>query len=285
MTTRRALQSVRGMLMESGFSNYDFEARCLVSYCFDMDLGSIFLHYMDPVDDCELKKLYEIAKKRTDGYPLQYILGEWEFFSRKFFVGEGVLIPRQDTEVLCETAISLCKEMDSPKVLDLCSGTGCVAITLKKECGLSTVYAVERSKEALKYLRKNITLHGGGVTLVHDDALNPEFMDKFVEFDLIVSNPPYLTKRDMQSLQAEVKYEPSMALFGDEDGLLFYREMTRIWNNKLKAGGFIAYEIGINQQDDVKKILEQNGFFNVCFIKDLCDIIRVVYAQKKQNVL
>jgi len=233
------------------------------------------------VDEKLLHKISDIVKKRSSGYPLQYILGEWEFYGFKFLVGEGVLIPRQDTETLVEYIISVANSIKNPRILDLCSGSGCIAITLEKMLPNSTVCAVEFSKEALNYLTQNIKLNNSNVTVFEGDVLNKDFTNYFENFDIIVSNPPYLTKNDICNLQEEVKHEPNLALFGGDDGLQFYTSISKIWKKCLKQNGIISYEIGIGQENDVANILLNNGFTDIQTIRDLTGIIRVVSATYK----
>jgi len=225
--------------------------------------------------------IIESAEKRKEGYPLQYIIGQWDFYGEPFIVGEGVLIPRSDTEVLVEVALKHAKEHNSKsplKILDICSGTGCIAITLKRVIGNCDVFAIEKSKKAIKYLKQNVKMHNCDITVLEQDALQ-DILDEN-DFDIIVSNPPYLTKEDMECLQKEVKFEPQMALYGLENGLIFYKNFSKIYKSKLKKGGLIAFEIGKNQESDVCEILEANGYNNICKSYDLCDIIRVISAIK-----
>ncbi|MBR5495990.1 MAG: peptide chain release factor N(5)-glutamine methyltransferase, partial [Oscillospiraceae bacterium] len=273
---------IKSMLQDSGIEKAEFDAKQILSYVCGVDLTNLILEFDESLTQKQENQTMDLVLKRAERYPLQYLLGQWEFYSREYYVGEGVLIPRADTEVLCETVIKLAKEVKEPKIADLCSGSGCIAITLYNELKTQNpnVFAVEKSDNAIEYLNKNATLNNAKITVIKDDVLNPSNCDEIKDLDFIVSNPPYLTKEDMVNLQSEVKHEPSMALYGDKDGLLFYKEITRTWKNRLKDGGYIAFEIGINQHDEVKEILEQNGFKNVCFCKDVCGIIRVVYASK-----
>lgn len=226
------------------------------------------------------QKTEELCLKRKSGYPLQYILGEWDFFGRTFTVGEGVLIPRADTETAVEVALSL--DTEKKVITDLCSGSGCIAITMREETG-ADVYAVEKSDKAIKYLKENIRLNKSDINLVEGDVLSQEIKDKIPLSDMIICNPPYLTKEDMNALQKEVTFEPETALFGGDDGLYFYRGITSFWKDKIKENGYLIYEIGMGQEEDVRKILLENGFCDVRFQKDLGNIIRVVYARKKQE--
>ena len=223
----------------------------------------------------EEEKLFSAAKKRTEGYPLQYIIGNWEFFGRIFFVGEGVLIPRPETELLCETVLKYFSRTMPPKIVDLCSGSGCIAITLAKELGGADVTAVELYDGAFEYLEKNNAFHGNCVKTLRKDALEP-----FGEFDCIVSNPPYITGEEMEELQTEVTFEPKTALFGGTDGLDFYRAIAKNWFEHINEGGLIVFEIGDTQGKAVKEILMENGYKDAGIIKDYEGRDRVVSAVK-----
>ena len=222
----------------------------------------------------------EMLGRRVSGYPLQYILGEWEFFGLPFEVGEGVLIPRQDTEALVERVrdILLERAPEERYTADLCAGSGCIGIALAKLCG-ARVKCIELSEAAFGYLKQNITLNGveDRVTAVLADVLDESSADG--EFDLIVSNPPYLDDTDMKNLQSEVAHEPKMALYGGADGLEFYRKMIAVWTKRLKRGGAFAVEIGMGQERGVIEIFAKNGIRADC-IKDMRGIYRVVYGVK-----
>ena len=201
------------------------------------------------------EKLFSAAEKRASGYPLQYIIGSWEFFGRKFFVGEGVLIPRPETELICETVLKYFSRSMPPKIIDLCSGTGCIAITLAKELSGADVTALELYDGAFGYLERNNALHENAVKTVKGDALEP--------FGLF-------------ELQTEVTFEPETALFGGTDGLDFYLAIAKNWFNHITSGGLIAFEIGDTQGEAVKDILTENGYQNVGVLKDYEGRDRVV---------
>ncbi len=256
----------------------DFEAQQIVRQVFDVSYTEILLGKSIEASEKQLKKIEEFVSKRKERYPLQYILGEWDFYKRRFLVGEGVLIPRADTEILVEEALNFLNSFKNPRVLDLCSGSGCIAITLKLEKDDAIVTAVEKYPLAFKYLSENSKRFGAGVELISGDALDDNIVSG--KFDLIISNPPYLTKEDMESLQAEVKYEPEEALYGKQDGLYFYREITKKYFDKLNSGGMLAYEIGAGQEDMVERILLDASLTDVCKIKDYNNIIRCVTAKK-----
>lgn len=217
------------------------------------------------------EKLFAAAKKREEGFPLQYIVGNWEFFGRKFLVGEGVLIPRPETELLCETVLKYFSRSMPPKIVDLCSGSGCIAITLAKELSGADVTAVELYDGAFGFLSRNNALHENCVKTVKGDALEP-----FGTFDCVVSNPPYITAKEMTELQKEVTFEPETALFGGSDGLDFYRAIAKNWRSHINEGGLIAFEIGDTQGEAVLKILSENGYRSCGVLKDYEGRDRVV---------
>lgn len=230
-------------------------------------------------------KILSLVKKRSEGYPLQYLLGQWEFYGYPFKVNENVLIPRADTELIIENVLKICRKnnLTSPKIADLCSGSGCIAITLKKQIPSAEVYAMEISKKAVEIIHSNAVLNNAEINILNDDVLNPE-TENLPMFDIIVSNPPYLTQQEMDTLQKEVTFEPSLALFGGADGLDFYRRMTSVWKNFLRKDGWLIYESGDGQHEDIKNILGKNNFYNITLSRDLNNIIRNVTAQKSEEM-
>ena len=221
-----------------------------------------------PYNEFELKQgssvdetaVFELVDRRCGGEPLQYILGEWEFWGLPFRVGKGVLIPRPDTEVLVEQSLRLIKGISNPKVLDLCSGSGCIATAIAHERADADVTAVELYDAAFGYLEENVKLNGVKVNCVRCDVLGgPNERLASQRFDLIVSNPPYIDSTDMSSLQREVKHEPATALAGGNDGLLFYRAIAEKWTPLMSKCGYVAAEIGWNQAADVITIFSQKN--------------------------
>lgn len=272
----------KNTLEKSGVEAFDFDARCIIEDVFGTGFAQLMIS-----DKCvseeNQKRISDMINKRSEGYPLQYILGEWEFYGLPFKVGDGVLIPRADTETLVEAVLEYCKSRENLKIADLCAGSGCIAVSLEKNTINSEVYAVELSDKAYKYLEENIILNNSAVESVKGDVLSADTAEKFHELDVIVSNPPYLTAEDMNNLQKEVSYEPEAALYGKTaDGLEFYRTIPKIWKNSLKTGGFMAFEIGMGQEKDVIEILAENGFSDIRTYKDLAGIIRVVSGIKRQ---
>lgn len=255
-----------------------FEAKELLQAVFRVSRQDLLLGREIEVESEQLDRLRELAARRVSGEPLQYLLGEWDFYGRTFSVGPGVLIPRADTEPLVERALNFLKGKNAPRVLDLCTGTGCIAITLAEERSDAEVWAVEKSPEAWAFFCENNRRYGEKVHGVLADALtNISILP--VEFDLIISNPPYLTGDEMADLQLEVQKEPAMALDGGEDGLFFYRQLTAWYRKFLNPGGMMAYEIGMGQENAVSEIFLQNGLDSVCQTKDFHGIIRVITAE------
>ncbi len=220
----------------------------------------------------------DVANRRAEHYPLQYLLGGWEFYGLYFHVGEGVLIPRADTETLVDAVLQHGHLPKKATLVDLCTGSGCIALALQSLLEEDTVYGIEKSEAAFAYAQKNAAYHKLAVDFRLADVLDAQTAAAFTDVDVIVSNPPYLTAADMQQLQKEVSYEPKMALAGGEDGLYFYREITALWKTSLKAGGMLAFEVGIHQAEAVREILRNNNFVNIGTMPDLCGIERVVYG-------
>lgn len=256
----------------------DFEAQQIVGQVFDASYSEILTGVSREVSSEQLERLRQIVSRRRERYPLQYLLGEWDFFGRSFLVGEGVLIPRADTEVLVEESLRFLAPISSPRVLDLCSGSGCIGLTIALERRDAQVTAVEKSSAAFRFLSKNNERLNASVQCLFGDALAPETAGG--PFDLIVSNPPYLTGQDMQNLQTEVAFEPAEALYGQDDGLFFYRELTKIYGQRLRQGGMLAYEIGEGQQDAVSEMLAAASLKSICQIRDYNGIIRCITGKK-----
>ena len=275
MKVKEAFEKIEKRFIEAGVDSPAFEVSVLMEDLLSLPRNPEFSVPEKELLTEEEEKLFSAAEKRASGYPLQYIIGNWEFFGRKFFVGEGVLIPRPETELLCETVLKYFSRTLPPKIVDLCSGSGCIAITLAKELSGADVTAVELYDGAFAYLLKNNELHGNPVKTVKGDALEP-----FGSFDCIVSNPPYITDEEMKELQTEVTFEPETALFGGTDGLDFYRAIAKNWFEHLNEGGMIAFEIGDTQGKAVEEILLENGYKNAGILKDYEGRDRVVTAIK-----
>ena len=217
------------------------------------------------------------AKKRK---PLQYIVGECEFYGLPFKVNEGVLIPRADTEILVERCIQLMREVEEPNILDIGSGSGAISIAIANELKSSSVTGIDINEKAIELANENKILNKiENVNFIESNLF--EKLDKDFKYDLIVSNPPYISKEEYRTLMPEVKnYEPQNALTDLGDGLYFYREISKLAGEYLKDTGYLAYEIGYNQAKDVTKILQNNNFDILSVIKDYGGNDRVVIAKK-----
>lgn len=211
-----------------------------------------------------------LANKRISGEPLQYLLGAWEFYGLPFCVGEGVLIPRADTERLVDIALEIIGDKRI-KVADLCAGSGAVAVAVAKN-SKAEVAAIEKSDIAFCYLERNVKLNGAAVKCIKGDIFD-EYDEKY---DLILSNPPYIPTSVIDGLSEEVKKEPKMALDGGEDGLIFYKHITSAWKRALNEGGTLAVEIGYDQAESVSALFKENGFTEIKVYKDFSGNDRVI---------
>lgn len=222
------------------------------------------------------------VQRLMDGEPLPYILGKWEFYGLELIVTKDVLIPRDDTCAVAALAIQQSLFLDTkPRILDLCTGSGCIGLAIASRVKDAKVTLADLSQDALAVAKQNIVLHHltGRVSCVKANALEepPAFMGKF---DLIVSNPPYISTRDMLELPHSVAgFEPRMALHGGEDGLNFYRAIAENYAKALKPGGYLCFEFGDDQGDDVCAILEANGYTIIERAKDYNDRERAVIAR------
>ncbi len=280
MSIGALFDNAKAVLKVNGIENYRQEAFYIIEKVTGFTKHELSIKGNMPIElDC-VKQVDALLDRRLSGEPLQYILGSWEFYGLNFNVGEGVLIPRQDTETLVQTAIELLKDKDHPIIADLCSGSGCIAISLEKNIPDSKIFAIELSDDAIPYLIKNISQNSSSVKLIRGDVCDKITLDNLPQLDMVVANPPYLNDEDMNNLQKEVTFEPRMALHAENNGLFFYKAITALWKNKLALGGILAFECGMNQHEAVSNILKDNDFENICFKEDLCGIIRVVYATK-----
>lgn len=231
----------------------------------------------------KLEIIKTMISQRESGLPVQYIIGEWDFYGSTFIVSQAVLIPRPETEMLCEYVIGLLSERKNVVFADLCAGSGCIGITLKKHLTEARGILLEKSKAAIEICRKNINsiIGEGSVRLIEADVFFPERLDDLPRLDIIVSNPPYIKSSEIPFLQSEVLLEPEMALNGGEDGLDFYRIIADKWTDYLTENGIFAFECGEEQAEDIKPILENKGF-DVHFVKDFNDTERFVIGKRRK---
>lgn len=279
-TWEALLKEGQEILEAAGIEEAGLDAWLLLEYESGKNRAYYFAHCKEEADE-EIKTPYmEKIRKRAQHIPLQHLTHQGYFMGYEFFVNENVLVPRQDTEVLVEEALSLIKEKEVPQILDMCTGSGCIllSILLEREDALGT--GADLSEKALSVAEKNReTYHlETRAELIKSDMFQSGYFEgKKESFDIIVSNPPYIPTEEIEKLQAEVRFhDPFMALDGKEDGLYFYRIIAKNAGEYLKPGGFLACEIGCDQGEDVKKMFESCGFSDVKVIKDLAGLDRVV---------
>lgn len=276
------LQTRRALLTQEDEHTAGLMARNLIAlysgHSQEFILGNLDFYAGEEVCD----KVERAVKRLLKGEPLAYVLGEWEFYGLSLYVNENVLIPRDDTVAVASLAIKQAIFLPAaPRVLDLCTGSGCIGLAIASRVKDARVTLADVSADALAVAKKNIARHKmtGRVSCIQADALKPvpAFLGKF---DMIVSNPPYITGADMPELEDSVKlYEPHLALFGGEDGLDFYRSIAVNFSAALKPGGFLCLEFGDDQGDDVCRILEDNGYTILECSRDYNDRERAVLAQ------
>lgn len=283
MTVGEAYRKTKDILTEAGFEAPAFEALCLVEKVFGFNRLALITKGEETVASEEkLAVLAELTEKRLNHEPLQYLLGKWSFMGIDLLVGEGVLVPRDDTEVVTSLCIDYLSCKESPNVIDLCAGSGAISLALEKYANCK-VTAVELSDKAFSYLTQNIKLNNSAVNALNGDIFecHKDIADN--SLDLIVSNPPYIKTADIASLQKEVQHEPAMALDGGESGLDFYRRIVPLWKSKLKAGGALAFELGEDQYDEVSRILADNGFGGITESIDFGGIQRAIIGTLLQK--
>ena len=263
-------------------------AEIVFSHVLNIDRMMLFTKYRDDVEDEEIEKIrYFIQKIGREKFPVQYLLNEQEFYGRKFYVDKGVLIPRQDTEILVEKMIDTLKDKVlkneiHPKILDIGVGSGIIGITAALEIESSYVLGVDISDKALETAQKNKEiLKVSNIKFLKSDLLeNVEFR----EFDMIVSNPPYISLNEVGIMSDDtLLHEPSEALFAENDGLYFYYEICQKASDYLADFGYLLFEIGYKQGKNVAKIMASSGFKNIEVVKDLAGLDRVVIGQKIIN--
>ncbi len=285
--TRRVLREMEHSLSSSGVVDAAFELRQMVCKAAALSPAALLAAESLPLSSAQEEALLQMLEKRKSGMPLQYIFGSWEFYGLTFLVGEGVLIPRADTETLVDKALSYLQSIPCPKIVDLCSGSGCIAISiwseLKKCRKTPEITAIELEDAAFSYLQKNIALHHAKIMPMQADVLQTDTVQRFLpgSVSCIVTNPPYVSKGEMQSLQKEVTFEPESALYAPEGGYYFYNRLPALWKKTLAPGGLFLCEVGALQADRVEEILKSEGFANVGSLKDAGGVRRAVFGAKE----
>ena len=253
------------------------DVETLLQKVLDVDRLYILLNLDKSLSDDEEKLFNKFIEERLSNRPIAYIVENREFMGLDFYVKEGVLIPRPDTEVLVEEVIELCKDKGPINILDIGTGSGAITVSLAKYLVNAKITSVDISDIALEIGEKNAQSNDvdDRITFIKSDLFTN--IDKDMKFDIIVSNPPYIKKEVIETLDKQVKdFEPYNALEGGIDGLDFYRAITTQGKNYLNKGGILAYEVGHDQSEDVSKLMEMDGYTNIYTRKDLQQIDRVV---------
>lgn len=274
MTIFECYNSTKKLLEKAGIKDYVFEAKQIVKYITGYSSSEILENYGDSLEKIQEDAWKSIVEERCGHYPLQYIIGEWSFYGLDFFVGEGCLVPRADTETLVDAAFDEIKTGKTKTVLDLCAGSGCIGITVAVRYPETEVTLLEKYDVPFSYCEKNIERHKcENVTAVKGDIYDyvPD-----IKFDLIVSNPPYVAADEMELVDEETRHEPDSALYGGESGLDFYVCILNRYIPFVNKGGHIAVEVGFRQAETVAALFGSAGLDDVKIKEDLSGVQRVV---------
>ena len=262
------------MLAQAGIDEAELDARYILEYITGLNSAQYFINSEDIIEKDKAEEFFRLIERRSKRIPLSYVIGTRDFMGLTFKVNENVLIPEQETELLVEEVIKYCK---GKTVLDMCTGSGCIAISIALFGKPSKVAASDISEKALEVARENAkSIKAGEISFIQGDM----FENVTDKFDIIVSNPPYIETGEIDELMPEVRdYIPRLALDGDIDGLKFYRIISKEAVKKLNKNGRIFYEIGYNQSRAVASILFENGFTDITVIKDYSGLDRIVMAK------
>ena len=266
---RKLFAKAFDLLKSSGIENVEYDIKAILKDTFSLDFNKFIIdmdNEFEPDKDLEAKYLSRI-EKRKEHVPLQYIINKQNFYGLDFYVDESVLIPRYDTENIVDRIVKDCKENKCLSVLDLCTGSGCIAVSLKKS-GFEKVYAADISDKALAVAKHNAKLNNADIIFLQSDLY--ENFSKDMRFDIIVSNPPYISTDKIEELEKQVReFEPKLALDGGRDGLDFYKKILNLSKNFLNNKGKLYLEIGYDQAKDVVDLAKKERYDNIQIIKDL----------------
>ena len=279
MTIKEAINQAVIMLKNENIEAPKNKARMLLEATLKKSKEYLIIYDNKEITSQERELYIKNVKRHISGEPIQYITGKQEFMKLNFLVTKDVLIPRQDTEILVEEVINIAKKIENPIILDLCTGSGAIAVSLAKYVNNVKIFATDISPKALEIAKKNAEFNGvkNNIDFIESDLFNKI---KNLKFDIIVSNPPYIETDEIKKLTKDVQNEPIQALDGGKDGLTFYRKIAEDAPEFLNIHGFLCFEIGYNQKQKVKQILEkQKRYINIYCKKDLCENDRVVVAQ------
>ncbi|MGF0063885.1 peptide chain release factor N(5)-glutamine methyltransferase [Lachnospiraceae bacterium SGI.085] len=271
MTYCEAVAAGEKILNNVGISDPRIDSWLLLEMACKIDRNFYYMHMDEEMTSEQIEEFKSLLKKRGEHIPLQYITGEQEFMGLTFHVNFHVLIPRQDTETLVEEALKLVKP--GMKIMDMCTGSGCILISILKNAKDTSGCGFDISKQAINVAKENAKLN----EVVADFEKSDLFEHVTERYDMIVSNPPYIKTDEIVKLMPEVsEFEPVQALDGKEDGLFFYRKIIKECRDYLNPGGYVLFEIGYDQGEDVSEMMKYAGFLNVHVVKDLARNDRVV---------
>lgn len=279
MTCRALLNYGAMQLREADISDADVDAWILLQFVTGLDRTRYLMDSEQKVSEAQEAMYFRCIEKRKTHYPLQYITNSQEFMGLEFYVDERVLVPRQDTEVLVELVLSYLK--DGMSVMDMCTGSGCILLSIASYRKLKAGYGIDVSPDALEVAEINRQQLGlENIQLIHSSLFEQLNRDDILRLDMLISNPPYIASDVISTLMPEVRdHEPMLALDGMADGLYFYREITKQAPLWLKSGGMLFFEIGYDQGAPVSALMQEAGFKNIQIHKDLAGLDRVVCGQ------
>ena len=280
LTVLDALKKTTEYLEKKGIESARVNAEIMLAYILKCKRLQLYLSFDRPLNENEKNLYREFLQRRVNHEPVQYITGIVGFYGLEFQVNKSVLIPRPETEILVETIIENTNENEETNILDIGTGSGNIAITLAKHLPNSKITAIDKSKDALKIAVKNSELNNvkERINFIENDILNNQNLFDNV-FDLVVSNPPYISKKEYNNLEPELnKHEPSIALTDFSDGVIFYKNISKQAKNLLNTKGKLFFEIGAGQSKKIKEIMEQNNFYNIQIIKDYQNHDRVIWG-------
>ena len=295
-TYKELLEEGYQILNSAGIEEARLDAWLLLEFAADIKRAWYYAHMDETAETAVAEQYRQLCEKRAQHIPLQHLTGQAYFMGYEFYVDDRVLVPRQDTETLVEEAISHLRELPAPKILDMCTGSGCILLSLLMELPQASGTGADVSTDALEVAKENTRRLGleKRAELIQSDLFSADYFEKnsrkkCMEYDMLISNPPYIRTADIDGLMDEVRlHDPRLALDGKADGLYFYEKITEQAGKYLKPGGWLIYEIGCDQGKDVAEIMKKKGFIQIEVKKDLAGLDRIVegrmLTQEEPNV-
>ena len=295
-TYKELLEEGYQILNSAEIEEARLDAWLLLEFAADIKRAWYYAHMDETAETAVAERYRQLCEKRAQHIPLQHLTGQAYFMGYEFYVDDRVLVPRQDTETLVEEAISHLRELPAPKILDMCTGSGCILLSLLMELPQASGTGADVSADALEVAKENTRRLGleKRAELIQSDLFSANYFEKnsrkkCMEYDRLISNPPYIRTADIDGLMDEVRlHDPRLALDGKADGLYFYEKITEQAGKYLKPGGWLIYEIGCDQGKDVAEIMKKKGFIQIEVKKDLAGLDRIVegrmLTQEEPNV-